>query len=204
MPTDHATIYVDIETGGVDRNHPVIQVAAAAFRGREEVESFERKLRFNASACDPDALKMNSYDRETWAHHAVEPAVAVADLAAFTRRYATLKLTSKRGRPYTAAKVGGYNCATFDFPRLRRLVDDHGVWWPARWWYPLDVYHRVIWWFEENDDRKEPENYQLPTVAAYFGIETDDAHDALADVRITAAVAARVCSPVMDPTNPFA
>lgn len=51
-----------------------------------------------------------------------------------------------------------------------------------------DVLQRALWWFEETGAAR-PENLKLTTLAAYFGIPSDGAHDALADARLAFKVA---------------
>lgn len=183
---DRTTVYFDIETAGLNRNHPVIQIGAIAVAGDRELEAFERKLQFNPAAADREALEMNSYNRDDWVREAMPPEKAAAEFAGFCRRHAKLELVSKRGNPYRAARLAGYNCVAFDIPRTRDLIGR--VYWPACWWYPLDVYQRVIWHFEESG-RDWPANFQQPTVAEYFGIDVGDAHDALDDARTTWRIA---------------
>jgi DNA polymerase III epsilon subunit-like protein len=188
-----STVYFDLETGGLSEQQPNIQIAAVAVRDDREIESFERKIQFDEAICDAKALELNSYDSDVWAREAVLEAVALADFVDFLRRNADLELISKRGRPYTVASLGGHNVVSFDIPRLRTMAGTSFL--PACWWYPLDTYHRAIWFFHEMDLPK-PENFKLSTLADYFGIPTDDAHDALADVRMCAAVATRMESAV--------
>lgn len=180
-------VYFDLETGGLERKHPNIQIAAVAMRGSREVGWLDRKIRFDEHGCDPEALEINSYDPDTWERDAVSEAVATHDFLSFLRTHSDTELTSKRtGRPYRVAQLGGHNIATFDIPRLRDMAGRAFI--PACWWYPLDTYHRAIWWFQERGGDM-PADYKLTTLAEYFGIDAGDAHDALADVRMSAAIA---------------
>ena len=184
------TVYFDLETGGVEEHHPNIQIAAIAVRDGTEIDAFERKIRFDESAADPEALAMNHYDPAVWAAKAVTEDSAVRAFSGFCRDHADLVLTSKRtGRPYTVARLAGHNVVSFDIPRLRRMFDSSGDGYiPACWWYPLDTYQRAIWYFAERG-LAAPENYRLSVLAAHFGLDTEGAHDALADVRLAAGVA---------------
>lgn len=185
------TIYFDFETGGVEDTHPNIQLAAVAVRDWKEVASFERKIQFTVSECDPEALTLNGYDADTWAIEAKPQPQVAKEFVSFLRAYADLELVSQRtGNPYKAARMAGHNVVAFDIPRLRRMMDAARVgWWPGCWWYPLDVYQRAIWHFAERG-LEAPENYQLQTLAKHFEIPAQGAeHEALADVRLCARIA---------------
>lgn len=177
-------VYFDTETGGTRDEHPMISLAAVAMDGDVEKSSFYRRIKFDASACDPGALKVNRYTREAWAD-AVDPGDCADLFAAWLRGFQTVTLTSKRtGQPYQVARLAGYNAVRFDEPRLRRLFAGKF----APWEYLVrDVLQLVLWHFDRVGGA--PENYRLSTVAAYFGIPTDGAHDALADARMCATVA---------------
>ena len=184
------TVYFDLETGGIEAHQPNIQIAAIAVRDGVEVAAFEHKIRFDDSVADPEALAINHYDAAVWADQAVTSETAVRAFSRFCRDHADLELLSKRtGRPYSVARLAGHNIVSFDIPRLRRMFDEStDSYLPACWWYPLDTYQRAIWHFAERDI-PTPENYKLSTLAAHFGLDAEGAHDALADVRLSAGVA---------------
>ncbi len=177
------TIVFDFETGGVEPHHPSIQLAAIAVDATwTEVASFEQKIAFDAAACDPKALEMNHYDPAAWAE-ASSPAVTAARFANWLRPYQALTLMSQRtGRPYHVAQCAGYNVA-FDQPRLKALF---GASFMPCGFLMRCVLQRVLWHYDEFGGA--PENFKLSTVAAALGIDTTGAHDALTDVRLTAAV----------------
>ena len=184
------TVYFDLETGGIEAHQPNIQIAAIALRDGVEIAAFEHKIRFDDSVADPEALAINHYDAAVWANEAVTAETAVRAFSRFCRDHADLELLSKRtGRPYSVARLAGHNIVSFDIPRLRRMFEEStDSYLPACWWYPLDTYQRAIWHFAERDI-PTPENYKLSTLAAHFGLDAEGAHDALADVRLSAGVA---------------
>ncbi|MFT5130924.1 MAG: DNA polymerase III epsilon subunit-like protein [Rhodothermales bacterium] len=183
---DETVVWFDFETGGLEPHHPSIQLAAVAVRGGVEVASFERKIQFREADSQAEALALNSYDPEQWRDAAVPEGDAIKDFIAFLRAHADTELVSARtGRPYNVALVGGHNVVGFDIPRLRAAAK--GAFLPCCWWYPLDTYQRAIWHAQENGYR--PANFQLSTLAEHFGIASEGAHDALADVRMCAALA---------------
>jgi len=49
-----------------------------------------------------------------------------------------------------------------------------------------------MWWFDEHSEAERPKNLKLDTVCEYFSIMKPGAHDALVDVRLTAALARRL------------
>ena len=52
----------------------------------------------------------------------------------------------------------------------------------------LDTLQRALWYFQENPEVAQPENHQLSTLAAYFGVEVGKAHDALDDCKATVGI----------------
>lgn len=177
------TVVFDFETGGVEPQHPSIQLAAIAVDAEwNEVASFNRRIKFDASQCDPAALEMNHYTAEAWAD-AIPPVLCATQFARWLRPYQSVSLLSKRtGRPYTVAQMAGYN-TPFDQPRLKALFGSSFM--PCAF-LMRDVLQRVLWHFDEHG--AAPENFKLTTVAAALGLDATGAHDALTDVRLTAAV----------------
>lgn len=181
-------VFFDLETGGLDpARHPVIQFAGIAVQGWETVAEMEVKIHFDPSKADPEALRKNSFDPETWKVGAFPSHEAVRKIGDFLREHATLKKISKRGNPWTACQLAAYNGMTFDWPFLRKLFTDHAAF-CAGWPQTLDVYALVMWWATTaGEDR--PEDLRLESVAPFLGVEHGQAHDALADVRATIGVA---------------
>lgn len=185
------TVYFDLETGGVEPESPDIQIAAVAVEDGSwrELETYEAKLQFDAKAASPEALKLNHYDAAVWQASAVLPSNAVAGFRAFLDRHKSQAMTSKRtGRPFRVARLAGHNAASFDMPRLQRLFHRYQVFLPADM-RVRDTMQLALWYFDSSGYVVKPENYKLETLCRYFGIETGGAHDALADVRMTVAVA---------------
>ena len=130
-----ATVYFDLETGGLDgKRHPIIQIAAIAVNDEyEELEVFERKILFREDGCDPTALKKNHFDPKVWQEEGVGPKEVASEFAAFTRRHATLENISQKGRPYTSCQMAGHNAAVFDRKFLGDWYDRLGIYCPADW-----------------------------------------------------------------------
>ena len=177
---------LDVETGGVEDRHPTTQIAVVAYDEEtfDVIDELEIKLRFDETACDPKALKLNSYDRSLWEAEAITDGAALAKLTDFFEANRTWGLVSKKGTPYVTAKLVAHN-AVFDIRRLRKLWGD--AYTPFAWWYPHDTLQLALW--KLSSVVAPPANYQLGTLCHYFGIEVEGAHDALADCRMTIKLA---------------
>jgi DNA polymerase III epsilon subunit-like protein len=196
-------VLIDTETGGTSPGrHPLIQFAAIACTDDyEPIESIEVKLDFARALADPKALEMNSFSRESW-DAALQPRTAVVTIAAFLKRHATLEqIAASSGRAYYVARVMAHR-ADFDMDFLRALFDDpgrqigepkphgtRGEFLPA---YPLPLctLHLAQWTFRVLGE-KPPRNWKLATIAEHFGLSTEGAHDAMADVRLAREIAMR-------------
>jgi DNA polymerase III epsilon subunit-like protein len=183
------SVYFDLETGGVEPDHPDIQLAAVAVEDGtwREIETFECKIAFDPSLCTPEALELNGYTEAEWSDAIPENSVAI-EFQNFLENHRVLTFKSKRtGRPYTVAKLVGHSAATFDGPRLMAMFKRHNLFLPADPRVRCTL-QRAMWWFEEQGVAP-PDNYKLSTLCKYFGIPVIDVHDALGDVRMTIALA---------------
>lgn len=179
----HRVVYFDLETGGLETKHPVIQLAAVATDALVEVESFEAKIRFDEASADPAALAINSYDAAVWAKEAKPEREVVDAFSAFLRRHATVELISKRtGRPYNVARLAGHNVLGFDAPRLLAMFKRHDVFLAADAYRPLDTLQLSLWCATTLG--VEPAKFTLSAMCEAFGVDATGAHDALADVRM--------------------
>lgn len=193
------TVYFDLETGGLTLDRPNIQIAAVAVDAEwREVETFERKLLFDASSADPTALKMNSYNFEVWEKEAVQEHLALNDFSEFLKRHAPIEMRARAtGKPYFVARLAGYNAVTFDGPRIKDRYQQLSMFLPA---HPqvLCVLQRAQWWFIENPQVAKPPTMKLGDVCSAFGISAEGAHDAFVDVRMTVQLARRLATPTRE------
>jgi DNA polymerase III epsilon subunit-like protein len=182
-------VFFDIETGGLDFSHPVIQMAAGAVGPDFTLRDvWEQKVLFDPDKCDPEALRINHYDPEKWKTEGVSEAEAIKAFAQFLNRFASVKLLSKRtGRPYYVTRVGGHNIASFDLDRVRKMAKTHNVFLPVHLSGVLDTLHLASWHFLWRDPA--PENLKLTTLAEFFRIPPAAAHDALGDVHLCVRIA---------------
>ncbi len=178
------------------KGNQIIQIAAVAVgEDWKELETFERKLEFHINRADKDALAMNCYVPLTWDDEAVEPELAMADFRGFLARHKTLRLISKRGRPYYVAQLAGHNITRFDQSFVEALNAEtswdsqrppfiQGTF-PGQGFDTLlfAAFLRAFVWTHP------PENLRLETLCGYYGFEHPDAHDALGDVRANIKVA---------------
>lgn len=181
-------VIFDLETGGLELTHPIIQIGATAEQNGKELACFEAKIKVDIAACEPEALKINSYDEKLWTDEAVDEKVAFEGFATFLSRFATVKRTSKGGNAYTVARLGGFNIATFDIPRIRARFDAHDMFFPGAG-QVIDFYHYACLLFLARDDW--PEKLTLDALCKQFQIKQGN-HDALGDSRSTAALGRKI------------
>jgi DNA polymerase III epsilon subunit-like protein len=183
------TIYFDLETNGLEAHHVPIQLAAIAIDDATgaELSSFERKLKFNARESSLEALQVNHYDPAVWAREAKEPATVVVEFSEWAKPYACIEMTSKaKGTKYKVGKLAGHNVVAFDLVRLRGL---YGTRFFPFSYHTKDTLQRAVWFFDEHPEVKRPESLKLAVLCESFGLPVNGAHDALADVRMSAALA---------------
>lgn len=95
---------------------------------------------------------------------------------------------------FTAPIAAGYNINRFDLKIIDRLsvkyktVNKEGR---NNLFYPrdvIDLMNVMFYWFEGNNELK---NYTLDHIREYFGLSSENAHDALKDVKDTAELVIR-------------
>ena len=185
-----ATIFFDVETGGVEDHHPIVQIAAIAVTPDwSEVETFERKIQFDPRKCDPEALALNSYSSAAWANALPEPRV-LQEFGDFLGRHRCVDLVSRAGKPYSVARVAGHNIVGFDLERISAAFKHYRLFFPVDFRTVLDTRYGAVWHFERLGSR--PKDFKLTGLCQHFGIPTDGAHDALVDVRLSIALARKL------------
>lgn len=184
----NTVVFIDLETGGTDiHRSPIIQIAAIAVSADQITDQLEIKVCFDESQADPEALRLNSYEREEWQKCAIAPAMARGKLCAFLKKHATVQMVSQRtGNPYMVAQLAGHNAAAFDGPMLQAWFKAANEFFPASYRI-LDTLQLAMWTFHGIADG--PKDFKLTTVAEYLGIAVENAHDALADVRMSHRIA---------------
>ena len=197
-------VFFDLETTGLDLvKDDVIQIAAVAvtyYPFKEKMErasfDFEELDRFEVKiAPTPQGLENlwegSNYSPEVWAAEQVPAGLAWRRFFAFLRRHSTVERTSKgKGTIYRVAQLAGHNVDKFDKQLVWREGRHHDLYVPAsgNCWdtVQLAITARVLGFPEV----VELPDLRLGTLAAAAGYPLgDDAHEALADVRATVAVA---------------
>lgn len=198
MTPGSRVVFFDTETGGLEPQHPIIQLAAVAVdvaNGWRELEEYERKIVFDPRKADPEALALNHWTAEAW-KDAPPERVVVDEFGAFLKRHASVTLVSKRtGNPYNVARVAGHNLGGFDLDRVSAMFKRYGAFFPVDFRSVLDTRYGAIWHFESVPAHERPKDYKLSTIAASLGIATEGAHEALFDVRLSIAIAQRILAP---------
>lgn len=190
--------WFDIETTGlVMSDDQITQIAAVTTNGDlDPVDRFEVKMKIHPLRSE-QLLKSGfdtNYDPHVWAREAVSPRDGLLTFVDYLKRHATVPKTSKRGRRYRVAKVGGFNVLRFDMPFIADMCK-------YRWsgpgkgpfvawdWYALDGYPLSIW---AEVLIGTPMPHTLQGLADYFTIGVDRAHDAFSDVLTTIEVCGRL------------
>ena len=185
----HRTIYLDIETAGLDLEDPIIEVAAVAVESTtyHVVDSIDMKLAFETKHLSNfTALGINKFSAQKWEKYALPSDVAAKKLSLFFKRYATVEKTSRKsGKEYTIARLAGHNSNAFDAPRIKRLFDLHGLFFHPEMLRTLDTEQKARWFFADHPEIKPPANYKLSTLIEHLGIDCTPDHTALADTLAT-------------------
>lgn len=188
-PHDERLVFVDLETAGIKQTSPITQIAAVAVdRSLSDLESFEVKIQFDMSKASWASLRTNHYDAEVWREHAIPAKRAAVDFSKFLRRHATVDIVSPNNSVFQLAQLVAHN-SSFDGPFLKAWFDRLGVFMPASY-RVFCTMQRAFWLIHERQDLTPPSDYKLLTLCEYFGVQfhRDEAHNAFADVRATAAL----------------
>jgi len=187
----HRTIYIDIETVGLKISDPIIEVAAVAVETGtyRVIDTIDMKIEFAMKEITNfKALGVNKFSAEEWTKYALPSKIAAEKMALFFSQYATIEKTSRKGNPYTVAKLAGHNANVFDTPRLKHWFKKHELFFPAMM-RTLCTEQKARWVFEDNPDLQPPKNYQLGTLIEHLSLESQPDHTALADTLATVDLA---------------
>ncbi len=184
-------VFFDFETTGLDpyKGSKIIQIGAVAIHESEllkpvgeieEIESFERKIIFDANCCSDFILDLIGYTPAKW-RAAVERDIALRDFKSFIGRHATVQ-----ARYGLVTRLGGHNVAGFDMHFLKVAYGKRG---PKIDYHPVDTISMAI--ISKILGNTKSSNLKLGTLykIATGGKTLDGAHDALVDVRASMTVA---------------
>ena len=183
-------VFWDYETGGLDRHHPNIQLAAVAVDDNfNELEAYEAKIQFDVRDAEPKALEIVNYMPEAWVDAKPERQVMREFLALLERHRTERRISPRTGNEYFVARLAGHNVVAFDKPRLEDMWRRHfpGKFFPADH-RCLDTLQRIIWWAFER--RMNVKSFTLGASLELLGIQAQGPlHDALWDCRASIAIA---------------
>lgn len=188
--TAQVVVFVDLETGGLDRErHPIIELAAVAcsLPGLEVLGRFHALVDFDTATADPEALQMNHFDPLRWAEESVPEDQVRKDFTAFLNRFKTVEQMSKRtAKPFKVARLAGHNLPGFDLPFLQAWFRKVDAFFPASY-LAFDTVQLAAWVAAGGSLGEPPGNMKLETVAAWLGCapEPGAAHSALVDCETT-------------------
>lgn len=164
--------WVDTETGGTDpRQNPIVQIALIVTDLDLKIKTFWSTLvkpLDTSLKIEDGALAINHLTREQIERDGVDEASAMTVFAALCNCYPGLIFA-------------GYN-APFDVGFVNASLDRCGISQPylIPWYDTLPLARKKL-------GRATP-NHKLVTVAKHFGIDIENAHDALVDIHATIRV----------------
>ena len=186
MSPDERIVFVDIESIGLDPAGPVWQIAAIAVDAElRELESFESKLQVDWQGVRRWRLDGRRRPPRPLPGAEADAAGCFAD---FLHRHATVELSANQCTVRRVAQLAAHN-ATHDGPFLQAFFQRNRRFFPGSY-RMLCTVQRALWLFQEDKALTPPPDFKLITLCHYFGVplRAADAHDALHDVRATAAL----------------
>jgi DNA polymerase III alpha subunit (gram-positive type) len=184
-------VVFDVQTSGLDPSrHSVIQFAGLAVEipSWRALEASEVKIRCDEAKADPEALRVNRYDRELWKKEAVTEAAALTTIARFLERHATLEKMSRAGEPYYVARPCGHN-SRFDAEFLYKWFKRADEFLPAAAYEALDTLALSHWTTSRLGRQESPADHKLATLCSWCGIPQPTPGDALTHAHATAQLA---------------
>lgn len=179
------TLFFDLETTGLQpHRHCLHQIAGIYLENGEEVKRFEIKMRpYEKAAIEQDALDI--------AKVTIDELNARQSFADGYKEFTTmLDMWVKKFDKTDKIELVGYNNLSFDNNFLRGLFLINGDKYFGSYFHQQsrDVYALAVECL--HPFRNEIENFKLPTVAKFLGIEVidDKLHDAVYDVHLTIQV----------------
>lgn len=136
------------------------------------------------------ALDVNQLTKEEIMDSGLEQNIAIKQFVDFCRSFA--KTSSKWDAPYS----GGYNVRGYDNIIMNRMCQEHKyvdkdnsqlLFHPS---VCFDLMDLMRFWFFNIDDG--PSGYSLTAVCEFFGVKTDNAHEAMADVKMVVTLLKRM------------
>lgn len=174
MPTENAIpewasqpiAVFDLETTGLDHRTARIVTACAALIDSQgaQIGSDIDWLANPGVPIPPEASAVHGITDEIASERGADLATVVSEIVATLRGYL------EAGTPIVA-----YN-APYDFTILRQHAEDFGIDWPAD---PMPIIDPMV--LDKNFDTYRKGSRKLEAVAAHYGVNLTDAHNATAD-----------------------
>lgn len=187
---NNSTILVfDFETGSVNpETCEVIQVAAMALHPRSlaELGQYTSLIKpRDFSKLEKEALEINKKSIEEL-EKAPDLSIVWKSFTSFIKKY-----NPKPGNTFFAPIAAGKNIRHFDMIIINRLAREFGDCdkygrqnlFNKRSVFDLDDF--VFYWFDNSNELRD---HKMDTLREYFGMSTENAHDALVDVKQTATL----------------
>jgi DNA polymerase III epsilon subunit-like protein len=193
-------IVFDFETGGANpKTCQPTQIAAIAIHAKKleilpggifnsEIRPIiddEEAIKAGVAPLEEKALEITRKNRIDLAK-APPPKIVWNKFAEFCNQFNFKKST------FTAPIPAGFNIIGYDLPIVQRMCEEYG---PTdkkngsqkifHQIFKIDLMDHIYCWFENNQDVT---GYGMDYLRDYFGIKTDNAHDALQDVKDTANI----------------
>lgn len=178
--------YLDIETGGPNPNHALLQISGAIEIDWEIKEKFNFFLKPYPD--DPEITKEASDKHGITDEYILNnPQKFEEPLIVYNKLIQLLDKYVNKFDKLDKFNLVGFNIIGFDDPALRRFFERNGnQYYGSYFWYPpIDV--MAIYGADWAPYRNRLPNFQLLTVAKAAGVKVDESqlHDGLYDVKIT-------------------
>lgn len=202
-------VFVDLETtglkipikGGKGPFDEIIQIGAIATGPAPDFKELERiDLKVWPTPQGLDWIHIlqeekfpTVYDEKVWTTDGASRKIAFKRFQQFLKRHSTItKISKTKGTTYKVAQLIGYN-VNFDKEFLFGEFGKEDLFLPARG-IALDVMNFVAW-LDALDDSEPLAGMKLVDVCKECGITLGDAHNAMADIEATAALARAMVKP---------
>ena len=175
-------MFLDTETTGLDGEHGIVQIAGVIDINMEKKHEFDILTNlYPGDKINARALEVNKRTHEEI--QGFQPSyMAKAAMDATMQRY--VSKFDKKDKFYMV----GYNTG-FDHMMMSAWYKKHGdSYMMSYFFYPIiDVAQMAALYMEVTGEKKKLENFKLGTLGMYLGLikNTDELHNALADINLT-------------------
>ena len=188
-------IVTDAETNGRNPNEcSIVQLASIAIDPRNltiiKDSGFNVNMKPDFSTNEDNTVRWHARRLNIEEHELLEmwdaypePKVVWPEYLAYLRKYHTKQ---ERQTKFTAPIPAGNNIIYFDLPIYDRYHNQYGN--GKRMFAVRDVIDLMHWFFPWFENDKDITSFSMDNMREYFGISKEGAHDALKDVKDSAAL----------------